>query len=116
MLGCQSWTVGNRQLSAHGIRRAILRRLNGDLLREAGSGSCPEVFEEVEPPGMQNSETLSPVCTSQCVLNTPVRSGQDSLAIVADSEFSRYKDGTRSTGALAFLEGSYGTCRATAAR
>ena len=40
----------------------------------------------------------------------------DTLAIVADSEFSRYKDGTRSTGALVFLKGSYGTCRATAAR
>ena len=29
---------------------------------------------------------------------------QDSLAIVADSDFSRYKDGTRSTGALVFLK------------
>jgi len=36
---------------------------------------------------------------------------QDSLPIIADSEFSRYKDGTRSTCALAFLKGSYGTCR-----
>jgi len=41
---------------------------------------------------------------------------QDSLVIVANSEFSRYKDGTRSTGALVFLKGSNGTCRATAAR
>ena len=41
---------------------------------------------------------------------------QDSLAIVAASEFSRYKDGTRSTCALVFLKGSHGTCRATAAR
>src|SRR5208283_4933862 len=36
---------------------------------------------------------------------------QDSLPIIADSEFSRYKDGTRSTCALVFLKGSYGTCR-----
>jgi hypothetical protein len=55
--------------------------------------------------------------TNQCVPNTlgfvPV---QDSLAIVTDSEFSRYKDGTRSACALVFLKDSYGTCRATAAR
>ena len=31
---------------------------------------------------------------------------QESLAIIVDSEFSRYKDGTRSTCALAFLKGS----------
>jgi len=31
--------------------------------------------------------------------------------IVADSDRSRYKDGTRSTRALMFLQGSYGTCR-----
>ena len=36
---------------------------------------------------------------------------QDSLAILAVSEFSRYKDSTRSTCALVFLKGSYGTCR-----
>jgi hypothetical protein len=41
---------------------------------------------------------------------------QDSLAIVAASDFARYKDGTRCNRALVFLKGSYGTCRATAAR
>jgi len=36
---------------------------------------------------------------------------QDGWAIIADSELSRYKDGTRSTRDLVFLRGSYGTCR-----
>ena len=79
--------------------------------------SSPEVrFEEVAPRQAEFGDIVTRVYKPVRAKHSQFVLVHDTLAIVADSEFSRYKDGTRSTGALAFLKGSYGTCRATAAR
>ncbi|MGA9567676.1 MAG: hypothetical protein WBS19_19270, partial [Candidatus Korobacteraceae bacterium] len=94
----------------------MLMLVHAHAKRLPHSGFVQVRFEEVAPRQAEFGDIVTRVYKPVRAKHSQFVLVHDTLAIVADSEFSRYKDGTRSTGALLFLKGSYGTCRATAAR
>ena len=98
--------MSSKKTSTKPLLRRTLSRVVGDQF----GGSCSKVARRIFilgnlPLTIHGDYKLVGAKRSRFV------PAQDGLAIIAVPEFSRYKDGTRSTCALAFLKGSYGTCR-----